>query len=231
MTIKILPTATCLNSDCKTEFRYYGTIKPKLCPRCQNLKDFEKKREDSKLRIENNKKLLAQSTFGSKNKTSGFKTGKYTIKERKGLKRLKTSRQKAMDLADMWFSRFIRIKYHFQILTDGTVLNKCIISGAIKKAISMDNGHCFSRSFKATRFEEDNCRPQNRSSNRFSGEADHYKFIDNLKSQIGEERFNRIDELRKQEGEDSKQFYLEQAEKYRKLTNELLTVIEAKKWW
>jgi len=181
--------------------------------------------------MNDNKNLLARASFYSNNKQSGYKTGKHTQKQNNGLKRLKSAKTKSMNLADMWFSRYIRIKYHFQILTDGTVLNRCIITGTIKQAKFMDNGHCYSRENKLTRFEEDNCRPQNRSSNRFSGEADHYKFIANLTKEIGPERFNKIDELRKQSGIDSESYYLEQAEKYRLLTNELIKNLGAKKWW
>jgi len=143
----------------------------------------------------------------------------------------KSSKSKAMGTADKWFSRYIRIKYHFKILTDGTVLDKCIVSGTIKEAKNMDNGHCFSRQFKTTRYEEDNCRPQNRSSNRFSGEADHYKFIDNLKNEIGPESFERLNKLRREIGEDNEQFYKSKSEKYRKLTYKLISDLKVKKWW
>src|SRR6056297_1654277 len=53
----------------------------------------------------------------------------------------KSSKSKAMSTADKCFSRYIRIKYHFKILQDGTVLDKCIVSGVIKEAKDMDNGH------------------------------------------------------------------------------------------
>ena len=144
---------------------------------------------------------------------------------------IRSEKSKAMETADKWFSRYIRLRYHFKIATDGTVLNRCIITGTVKPANQMDNGHCFSRAFLTTRYEEDNCRPQNRSSNRFSGEADHYKFIDNLTAEIGEERFNRIDKLRRETGTDTTEFYKEQSEKYRKLTNKLIRELNAKKWW
>jgi hypothetical protein len=201
---------------CGAKFRWIprnSTIKPKLCMRCYN------------------KSMLEKSTFARKNKFE-HKVSKYTFqKENPGKRRKKSPKSLAMRRADNWFSRYIRCKYHFQILTDGTVLNKCIITGVVKEAKNMDNGHCFSRKFILTRYEEDNCRPQNKSSNQFSGEADHYKFIDNLIIQIGEERFNRLDELRKQEGQATTQFYEEQAEKYRELTNEMVKELKIKKWW
>lgn len=146
-------------------------------------------------------------------------------------KRAKSPKSLAMANADRWFSRYIRIKYAHRIVFDGEPICKCIVTGALKSAKNMDNGHCFSRENKATRYEEDNCRPQNRSSNRFSGEADHYKFIDNLTAEIGPERFARIDRLRRELGEDNEQFYSEMAEKYRKLVNELVKEFGVKKWW
>jgi hypothetical protein len=213
MTIQTGEPLKCKN--CGTEFRWVpgnSTIKPKFCLRCHN------------------KRLLERSNL-SRNSKSAFKTGKYATKKINGLKRRKTDKQKARNNADLWFSRYIRCKYHFQVLNDGTVLCKCIITGTVKEAKRMDNGHCFSRSFLLTRYEEDNCRPQNRSSNRFSGEADHYKFRDNLKNEIGKERFNRLDELRKHEGTDTENFYLEQADKYRKLVNELVKEKNISRWW
>jgi len=201
--------------DCGREFRWIpnSTIKPKRCRMCEN------------------RRLLERSSFARKNKR-GDKTSKYTSSGNKPAKHGKTSKQKARDRADEWFSRFIRIKYAFKI-QNGDVFCKCFIDSNVKPkhAKHFDNGHCFSRSFLLTRYEEDNCRPQNRSSNRFSGEADHYKFKDKLKAEIGEERFDRLEKLRKQEGQDTEEFYREQADKYRILTNELIKQHSIKKWW
>ena len=193
---------------------FNSSIWPKVCISCQRVID--------------NKKLMQQSSF--KKNSYVQKPTKYSKKNTSG-KNVDSPKTKAMKLADKWFSRWIRIKHHRLIATDGTVFCKCIITGSIKAANLMDNGHCFSREFKATRYEEDNCRPQNRSSNRFSGEADHYKFRDHLMAEIGEERFNRIDQLRKENGENNIIFFKEQSDKYKKLTNDLLEELGAKKWW
>lgn len=222
--IKTLTEVICKN--CGNTFKYYpsSTIKPKYCFRCQNKRDSERRKE-------NNIKLLQQSTFSRNGYKSKPNTNKYATKAKGGNKQLKTPRQRAMDNADLWFSRYIRIKYHYKIV-NGEVFCQCIVNpNVIKHAKNMDNGHCFSRDFKPTRYEEDNCRPQNRSSNRFSGEADHYKFRDALEKQIGEERFNRLDHLRKQEGEDTEEFYKAQAYKYRILTNQLVDQYDVIKWW
>lgn len=143
----------------------------------------------------------------------------------------RSSKSKAMAAADKWFSRYIRLKYHYKIETDGTVIDKCIVSGRLMQAKNADNGHCFSRANKSTRYEEDNCRPQSRKSNRYQGEADHYTFRENLRKEIGDERFERIEKLMREPGNDSEAFYNEMAYKYRKLTNQLLKDLGAKKWW
>jgi len=135
-------------------------------------------------------------------------------------KKQKTSRQKWMDKADKVFSQYIRVKFSF--MSGGELFCRDIINGKIYGIKFVDNGHCFSRAHKTTRFEEDNCRPQNRSSNRFSGEADHYKFIKNLKAEIGEERFSRLESLKDETGDDSETFYKLSYETYKCLLNEEL---------
>lgn len=144
-----------------------------------------------------------------------------TSNKNKPEKRNKTPRQKWMDKADNIFSKYIRLKFSF--MSGGELFCRDIITGRIYPIKSIDNGHCFSRAYKATRFEEDNCRPQNRSSNRFSGEKDHYTFIKNLRAEIGEERFLRIERLKDSTGEDSETFYHLQYDTYKHLFQELLT--------
>jgi hypothetical protein len=151
-------------------------------------------------------------------------------KERSPTNKRKTPKSRAMANADSWFSRYIRIKYHSRII-GSEVYCRCIITGQEYNAKNMDNGHCFSRAFKSIRFNEDNCRPQNRSSNRFQGEADHYIFIKNLKKEIGEDRFETIEALRDHLGDDSEVFYKETASKYRKEVNKLLKELNINKWW
>lgn len=145
-------------------------------------------------------------------------------------KRQKTPRQKWMDNADIWFSRYVRIINRVTV-DNGDVICRCIISGKIYSANNIDNGHCFSRDCKSTRYEPNNCRPQNGSSNRFRGEADHYRFIDNLKDEIGEDEFNRIEQLRRVSVNDSVLWYKEQSDKYRKLVNEEVKKYGINKWW
>jgi hypothetical protein len=92
--------------ECGNEFRQppvNSTIKRKICPRCQKLKDFEKKREY-------NQKLLAQSNLFNPGKRSGFKPGKYTPKKKSGLNGKKTPKDRFYKSAAWkWFSRYILI--------------------------------------------------------------------------------------------------------------------------
>lgn len=144
-------------------------------------------------------------------------------------KRPKTPRQIAMDKADKVFSQYIRVKFSFE--SCGELFCKDIITGKLYGIKSVDNGHCFSRSFKSTRFWLDNCRPQNRSSNRFSGEADHYTFIDNLKAEIGEERFSLLESMRNDEVRDSEEWYRSNYETYNLLLKEELKTRKLKSPW
>lgn len=144
-------------------------------------------------------------------------------------KRQKTERQKWMDKADKVFSQYIRVKFSFE--NGGELFCHDIITGKLYHIKNIDNGHCMSRKYKSLRFYVDNCRPQNRSSNRFSGEADHYKFIDKLKNQIGEERFSLLESMRNNEVHDSAEWYRQQYETYKLLLKEELNLKKVKSPW
>ena len=187
--------------------RWNSTIQEKQCPNCKL------------------KNLSSGDTQAVKFELSSRRSTKKTQKKKDSPKTL------AMKNADLWFSRYIRIKYAYSI-QNGEVSCQCIVErNIIKLAQNMDNGHCFSRGNKPTRYFEDNCRPQNRSSNRYKGEEHHYIFIDHLKEEIGEERFNYVDNLRREDGQDNIFYYKEQSDKYRKLVNKLVKEHEIRKWW
>ena len=83
-----------------------STINPKICPRCQALKDFE-----SKKRREMNKQLLSQSNLMGYNKRSGFKPGKYTPNKKKVKNKLKSPKDRFYKSAAWrWFSRCILLE-------------------------------------------------------------------------------------------------------------------------
>jgi len=187
--------------------RFNSTIQNKQCPKC----------------------TLLNLTSGA---TAAVKKGLYD--KRKGNKTSiykKSTKSIAMERADLWFSRYIRIKYAYKI-QDGEVYCQCIVSpNVIKLAKNIDNGHFHSRGFQSTRYFENNCRPQNRSSNRFRGEMDKPAFSDNLKNKIGEDAFNELNLIYRQETMVSEEYFSEIANKYRKLVNELVIEHQINKWW
>lgn len=191
----------------KTKYNPFSTIQPQQCPSCEL------------------KNLMSGATATVQKGLYGKKATKSTGTNKKSTKSL------AMDNADLWFSRYIRIKYAYKV-QDGDVFCQCIVNPSIiKLAQRCDNGHFHSRGFMATRYFEDNCRPQNRSSNRFSGEMDHPKFGDNLKDEIGEERFNELNLMFRQTTMVSTEYFKEIADKYRILVNRLVKEHDIKKWW
>lgn len=189
--------------------RPFTTIKNKNCPTC-TLKQASGKQET-----------------GQKAKIWRI-PGKVSAGAKKGQK--KPKERNPMKLADDWFSRYIRVKY--SIVVDGEFYCKDIITGKIYKATRLDNGHYQSRRHMATRYDEDNCRPQNRSSNRFQGEADKEKFRTNLIKEIGQERFDAMEaKSRNPVFSYSRNDFVEIAETFRLATNELLKSKGGKRWW
>lgn len=189
--------------------KYYfnSTIKRKQCPSCE----LQNKLSGSDIAVKE----------GLKAKSKGKHTASHD----------KTEKSKAMALADSWFSRYIRIKYSFKI-QDGDVYCRCIANpSVIKHAKDMDNGHNQSRGHQATRYNENNCRPQSRKSNRFKGEMDKHKFDDNLIAEIGQDKFDEVVLMSRQTIMTSTEYFLDIANKYRKLTNKLVKQHHIKKWW
>lgn len=82
------------------------------------------------------------------------------IKAKKVKKKTNARLKKELDKI---FSQYIRQKY----AKDGIV--KCYTCGSAKTIKEIQNGHFVSRSYLATRFSEDNCRPQCVGCNVFGG--------------------------------------------------------------
>jgi len=169
---------------------YNSTIKLKRCPSCELKAQLKKKKVDN------------------------FFSPKRSIVIKKS-----SEKSKAMKLADMYFSRYIRLKH--SIVSQGKAYCKDIITGkyiAIKK---IDNGHCIPRGVKSTRYHEDNCRPQNRASNRFKGEDCKEIFELHLQKEIGEERWQALQELKHVYQSDTIAWYLYIASIYKLKVDEL----------
>jgi len=157
-------------------------------------------------------------------KGSSMKKGKHQDKLKKG----KTPRQNAMDTADKWFSRYIRLKFSFEM--NGERFCKCYTCGAIHHIKNIDNGHYCGRENKLTRFDENNARPQDTYCNRYRS-GKHAQFGLNLAAEIGVEAVDNLRQLSLFTGEDTELFYREQATKYRLKFNALLKEMKVSNPW
>lgn len=184
----------------KTMSKYYfnSTIRRKQCPNCE-----------------------------LKNKLSGDDKAVKKGLERKAKKK-KTPRQRAMDRADQWFSRYIRLKHSFENGRD--VICICYTCGKPKHILSIENGHFQRRGYKTVRYHINNARPQCTKCNKWhSGMPEQFEI--RLRKDIGDEQVDAIKALAQELGLDDEQFYREQATKYRKLFNGLLKEKDIQSPW
>jgi hypothetical protein len=176
---------------------FNSTIYPKLCPSCD--------------RIKRNKALLTHSY------QSREKVAKKGCNEAGGKK--KSPRQCAMDRADEYFSKYIRLKYSFE--SCGELVCKCYTCSQLHGIKETECGHWQRRGYKTTRYHLDDARPQCTKCNKWhSGEPE--KFEINLIRDIGRLAVDELKLLAQERGEDNEAFYRGQATKYRKLFNQLL---------
>ena len=189
--------------------RYNSTIQPTECPNC----------------------TLKRLQASPKGPGSTFKTKATKRATSKGDDPKTKIKRKTnwMDVADTWFSRFIRVT--FCIVDNGEPYCKDIITGRYYQSRNIDNGHFISRGNLSTRYYTDNCRPQNRSSNRFRGEMDKPKFEQNLRREIGEERFEALMKRSKELVHYGDLEYKRTADDFRKLTNQVVKDKGIVKWW
>lgn len=131
----------------------------------------------------------------------------------------------AMRLADMYFSRFIRLSNSI----NGNCT--CYTCGTIQNLKEVDNGHYMKREHKATRYHENNCRPQCKTCN---GDVKHNgkqaEFRVNLSYEIGENNVVEIEALAKTTIKANNVFYREVADYYRSKLNELQLLLKVKYW-
>ena len=130
-----------------------------------------------------------------------------------------TPKLRAMNLADKWFSRFIRLKHSTEV--HGVVFCKCYTCEKLYSIKNIDCGHYHNRGNKATRYDERNARPQCKNCNRFNS-GRHTIFGDKLLKEYGAESFEELRQLALSQGEDSEMFYKEKAKEFRVKFNELV---------
>jgi len=127
-------------------------------------------------------------------KKSRFKA-KAPVKK-KGLKRPKQpSQAKLKKELDRVFSLYIRSKYKKECYTCG------------KRNVTLQCGHFVSRQYLATRWDENNCRPQCVGCNMFGG-GKPLDFEERLKKELGDETVEKMKKSRHQVLKLDRQWYL-----------------------
>ena len=121
----------------------------------------------------------------------------------------KTSAQLKKKL-DTIFSRYIRLKHS---KPNGDL--SCYTCGKIGTLKTMQCGHFVSRQYLATRWDEDNCRPQEVGCNVW-GNGKPLDFEEKLKRELGEEKVEELKRKRHQILKLSPQWYEEQISHYEK---------------
>ena len=131
----------------------------------------------------------------------------------------------AMRLADMYFSRYIRLKH------SSNEECTCYTCGKVEPIKEVDNGHYQKREHKATRYHENNCRPQCKTCNgdtKHNGKQDEFRV--NLANEIGEENVSEIEILAKSTIKANTKFYRDIADEYREKLNALQKELKVKIW-
>ncbi len=94
----------------------------------------------------------------------------------------RTPRQRAIDRADEWFSRYIRLKHSY--IVGQVVFCRCYTCKMPHQIKNIDCGHYIGRGDHPVRWDPNNARPQGKQCNYYhSGE--HRKFERNLRKEIG----------------------------------------------
>ena len=145
---------------------------------------------------------------------------KTTIKRKPWVKKAEKagmSKPKLIKELDVWFSRYIRLKY-----SDSRGYCRCISCGKVYFWKEIQNGHYMSRRYMSTRFSEDNCRQQGVECNIFNqGAIQMYRRA--LIKEIGEQRVDLIEVRARQENKNWSLFELKQLiEYYKKEVEKLL---------
>lgn len=191
-------------------FRTHSTIQSKLCPKCTYQEALRKPRKAT----------------GLKNKSKSMKLPS----EKQNALKTPHNASYYMRQADKWFSRYVRLIFTWGVI-DGEPYCKDIITGKAYSAKNLDCGHFISRANMATRYDLNNCRPQNRSSNRFRGEADKEKFRDNLVKEIGIEEMGSLMNRSKSSVKLGMIVLKGTADYFHNQVNELVKSKKIKKWW
>lgn len=136
-----------------------------------------------------------------------------------------------MKLADTYFSRYIRLLFSEELPDYEDRVCTCYTCGKVLPIKEVDNGHYLKREHKATRYHENNCRPQCKTCN---GDIKHngkqVEFRINLINEIGKKRVRKIEGMAKHGTKADSRFYRQVADIYRNKLNELQKSLNIKVW-
>lgn len=127
---------------------------------------------------------------------------------------MKTTIPKLKKKLDAIFSRYIRLFYS----KDGYVA--CYTCGHKNEVKKMQNGHYIVRQYMATRYDENNCRPQCYACNMlYGGRA--VTFRENLIKEIGEDKVLEMEQQRHQVFKKDHAWYEDKIKHYTEKVKEL----------
>lgn len=165
------------------------------------------------------KELIEKSRLTGKKKADKEKKSENRRKKRE------LDEKGAMGLADMYFSRYIRLR------RSENGFCTCYTCGAILPIKEIQNGHYEKRQYKGTRFHENNCRSQCKTCN---GDIKHngkqVEFRINLINEIGLQEVEEIERLARSFVKMSAKDYRDIADHYREKVNQLQKELGVKYW-
>ena len=130
-----------------------------------------------------------------------------------------------MSNADTYFSRYMRLKHS----KDGKCT--CYTCGVLKPIKEAQNGHYQKREHQATRFDENNTRPQCSTCNgntKHNGKQDVFRV--NLVNEIGEEKVIDIEQRARSIFKTNHTYFKQISDYYREKVNELQKEMKVKYW-
>lgn len=182
---------------------------------------FKKKTVDEIKAIQEKRKALGIPPRRQKLTATGSKRVKNTTLHKTATKKHRKPKPKTITQAklkktlDSIFSQYIRRKY-----ADENGMVKCYTCPRIFHWKEIQNGHFISRSYLATRFDENNCRPQCVGDNIF-GHGRPLDFEENLKKELGSDYVEAMKLKRHLTVKLDRQWYINRIEEYTILLNSL----------
>jgi uncharacterized Zn finger protein (UPF0148 family) len=194
---------------CGKKFFRYSTLQVD-CPNCAYAKATQKAQDK-------------RSSDKTSKSTAPWNRGRKSPKIDSGVKRKKSDKVSAKELAWKWVGRYVRLT----LTTDGW--GRCYTCGAPHDIMHLEAGHFISRAVATTRYHLDNLRNQCKTCNGYQ-QGNAHIFRRNLVDEIGIERVEALEKLATQTGDDSTAHHLEVAKEYRLKVNALQKQMGTSYW-